>query len=230
MWIPSSIESILTPVEMAPSPKQILLISELKSGSGGITVRLQDGSCIGLLLPVTLEAAQNDAIVRTLYRWRSAHLFSFLTAFTTSPESMKNYLLSISLPDPARILFLVKDANSALVGNIGLCNVSAVDAELDNVVRGERASPKEIMAHAQRTLLDWAFRVLEISRIYLHVLTDNARAIRAYENVGFSKVRYIPLTRKENADGYKLVPISANSSERQHAELVRMEISKATFL
>ena len=40
---------------------------------------------------------------------------------------------------------------------------------------------------AVRTLVEYAFRSMRLSRVYLRVFTSNVRAIRCYEKVGFRK-------------------------------------------
>ena len=62
---------------------------------------------------------------------------AFLTVFAPTPEKTRNYLNDFSLPDPARMLFLVADCDNRYVGHIGLCNIAADGAEIDNVMRGE---------------------------------------------------------------------------------------------
>jgi len=213
---------------MAPTPEQARLIARLKSDEEAhpLPIHNEAGGLAGYLTPVTHRLAQSTTVQEALFRWRKAHLTSFLTVFTPSVEKTKAFLLNYSLPDPARILFLVSELDSRAIGNIGLCNIEPVSAELDNVIRGEAPKCAGLMPGAQRALLDWAFSALKVPLVYLNVLADNARAVRAYRNVGFVEVARTPLTRQPFEEGYRLVPASAATGD---AELARMEISSANF-
>jgi RimJ/RimL family protein N-acetyltransferase len=215
---------------MTVTSRQAQAIAALKSSgrSQALPIREHDGTFVGRLIPVTHGLAGSDEVVAALYRWRKANLMSFLTVFTPTIEKTTSYLVNFSLPDPARILFLVSEPDSRLIGNIGLCNVDRHGAEMDNVIRGEAPTCRDIMTRAQWTLLDWAFSTLGVPLVYLNVLADNARAIRAYQRAGFSIVKHVSLVKEEMDDGYRLVPPASPGSSAD-AQVARMEISSAHF-
>jgi len=211
-------------------PEQKRLIAELKSAQPALLfpICLRGMPPIGDLMPVTNQLAGTDEVVECIYRWRRMHMSSFLTVFEPTIEKTKTYLNNYVLSDASRILFLVRDIDAKLVGNIGLCNVDHDGAELDNVIRGEACRHTTIMLDAQRTLLNWAFTELQVPFVYLHVLADNSRAIRAYQRAGFVVVRNVPLSRQCTDDGYRLVPASVDGAPAD-AWLVRMEIARSAF-
>ena len=183
------------------------------------------GQAIGSLVPITAQLAQDRDVLSDLCRWRAANMTSFFTVFEPSVEKTQAYLLRLSLPDPGRILFLIQDAAGRRVGNIGLCNVTDEDAELDNVLRGESVGDRSFMRFVQWSLADWVFHTLGLQKIYLNVLADNERAIRSYEHAGFAIVERKPLTRIEIPGGYNLVP--ATGGEAEDGALALMELDRA---
>jgi len=151
----------------------------------------------------------------------------FFTVFEPSVEKTRDYLLRFSLPDPARLLFVMHEDGGRRVGNIGLCNVDETGAEVDNVIRGEPVKHSRFMLFAQSSLAGWAFNTLGLERLHLKVLTDNLRAIKSYERAGFSITGRQPLTKKTIPGGYQLVPASVGAPE--DAAFVRMELNRASF-
>lgn len=216
---------------MAPTLEQARIVADLKCGRAQtpITILSAQNRMAGSLAPITHRLAGNPAIIDALYRWRRAHMEAFLTVFSPTPEKTRSYLTAFSLPDPARILFVIADCQGRYVGHIGLCNIAAEVAELDNVMRGELVDSPGFMVYAHRALLNWAFTRLNIPSAYLNVLADNERALRTYAKVGFREVARIPLVREEQADGYRLIPGDAVDAARPAATLVRMEIKRDAF-
>lgn len=209
---------------------QARLIAEFKSGQTvhSLPINAVDGILIGRLAPITDRSAKDQNVIAAICEWRKAHMTSFLTVFEPSLGKTEAYLHNVSLADPGRILFLVCDAAAKPVGNIGLCNVKGGSAEMDNVIRGEMCSNQAIMTQAQRALLRWTFFELGVALVYLNVLANNTRAIRAYRRVGFTAVDHVRLTRKITDGGYQLIPAPVDTP-LDAPELVRMEMTRQQF-
>lgn len=203
-------------------------IGRLKSAGSGTLLPVQDGAGkqIASLVPISIGMAEDVGLLTDLCRWRSANMESFLTVFEPSIEKTQSYLRKFSLPDPARILFVIQDISGTRVGNIGLCNIAPDSAELDNVIRGEQVGVRYFMRWVQWSLIEWAFDNLGVERVYLNVLGDNSRAIASYRGAGFEVVERSALKREDIPGGYRLVlcPTAEGS-----ATLVRMEISAGAF-
>ena len=212
---------------MPSTPDQREILSALKSGSvasSPIDVFDDGGKVVGRLVPLTWDSGSDLGLLEDLCRWRSSAKNGFLTVFEPSVEKTRSYLTGFSLPDPDRILYLIEDADGRRVGNIGLCNVTADAAELDNVVRGEVSPVRGFMRLAISSLLKFAFDRLGVSRVYLNVLSNNQSAVDSYLKAGFVTVGRTTLTRIDTADGYRLTPSETDADEPGTPSLVLMEI------
>ena len=203
-------------------------VMRLKSGAAEPLAVLDDrGSPIAQLVPITAEMAAGEAIPALLSAWRRRHKHGFLTVFEPSADSARIYLQTVSVPDTTRLLFLVRDAKAGLVGNIGLCNITAREAEMDYVLRGEAASPG-LMHWVHRSLLRFAFETLRVERVYLHVRSDNPRALAAYERAGFQRTGERRLTREAVPGGYRLAP-TEGEGDADAPTLLRMEVARSNW-
>src|ERR1043165_7023334 len=219
-------------MKMAPTPEQARIIEKLKSGpplKASIPIRSVENLIVGYLTPITRQMAENPDIIDALYRWRRARMTAFLTVFVPTPEKTRHYLTEFSLPDAARVLFLITDHDGRHVGHIGLCNIASDGVEIDNLSRGESIDVPGIMVRAHAALLRWAFSSLDIPLAYLNVLADNAQAIRTYEKAGLRAVGTTPLTREEFDGGYRLKPALESDTGKMGLTLVRMEILQDVF-
>lgn len=208
-------------------------VAALKSASSGlkiIDVVSDTGQVLGSLQAITADDLKDDILLNRLCEWRRSAKHGFLTVFEPSAESTLYYLENISLPDPGRILFIVRDASSRPIGNIGLCNIAAGEAELDNVLRGEPAPAPLFMKYVIEAVLKFAFEDLGVQKVVLNVLSGNDSAIKSYLRVGFEVVRTQKLLRTDTDDGFKLTPSGEPWKDGEGLPgLVLMQIDDASF-
>lgn len=208
-------------------PAQGDLIARLKApgetADGPIDIRGADDEVIARLVVIDQARAADPEVVQSLFRWRAASMTGFLTVFEPTIEKTRGYLEKLVLTDPARILFLILDPNGRPVGNIGLCNVTAADAEVDNIVRGERVETPNFMARVQAGLIAWARERLGVARVYLNVLSDNERAVNSYLKAGYVETGRTPLVREAIEGGYRLVPTPGGGDPAEPV-LIQMRI------
>jgi perosamine synthetase len=164
----------------------------------------------GLLLPVCWLRVTDDCLVSTLARWRANNQLAFATRFPVSEEGTRHWLRSNVLEREDRILFLVCEPTGHPVGHIGLANVlnENREMEVDNVLRGEKASPG-LMSGALRKLCEWARARFSPSRFYLRVLSDNEHAVDFYRRLGWKEDEREPLTKEVEGEREILRPASA---------------------
>ena len=87
------------------------------------------------------------------------------------------------------VLLAIETADGVHIGNIGLNSINWKDrnAEL-GIVIGEKAYWSQgYGTDAIRTLLELAFREMNLHRVFLRVDADNERGIRCYEKAGFQR-------------------------------------------
>ncbi len=213
------------------------LIRNLKGFESGIVpdastdlvIRDEHQTQVGTLLPITSSVIEKDWIVTSLTNWRQLFMHNFLTQFDATEERTYNWIKNIVLQDDTRILFLIIDHADKLIGNVGLRDIGESHAQLDNVIRGEKAPCKNFMYFSLLTLLKWIYCALDIDHTYLHVFSNNKRAIALYKSVGFQGSHIYGLSQKTiNSEViYEIDPTIQPSDTR--SSLVRMEMTKDSF-
>jgi RimJ/RimL family protein N-acetyltransferase len=164
----------------------------------------------GLLVPVREPHTQDDELISTLSRWRSENARAFASRFPVTDEGTRRWLLSDVLAADDRVLFLVCGADGSPVGHIGIANAlnERREMEIDNVLRGENSTPG-LMSQAVQDLSHWASRTFPLSRLFLHVLSDNEHAIGFYRRLGWADRELIPLVREVDGARETLHPAPA---------------------
>lgn len=82
--------------------------------------------------------------------------------------------------------YAIADEADEYLGTISLKNFNMVDKNAEYAISlRAKAQGKGIASQATTTLLKIAFEDLNLERVYLNVLSDNKRAIRLYEKIGF---------------------------------------------
>jgi RimJ/RimL family protein N-acetyltransferase len=125
----------------------------------------------------------------TLFDWindRDDVLFNAPYRPVTWPEHLAWFDAVQRSKDTA--LFAIRDrATQALVGTCQLTGIHPVHRSAELRIRIGRAANrgKGHGTEAVRLLLDFAFRDLNLHRVWLHVFADNDRAIRVYQKCGF---------------------------------------------
>jgi UDP-4-amino-4,6-dideoxy-N-acetyl-beta-L-altrosamine N-acetyltransferase len=99
----------------------------------------------------------------------------------------KEFVEKLYRDDREIILGMVLKENNRLIGNIGLHKISVPyrQAELGIFIGDKSCWSKGYGTEALNIMLGYGFDQLNLHRIHLTVLSFNARAIRAYEKVGF---------------------------------------------
>ena len=162
---------------------------------------------------VRLREKQLDDAERD-YAWRSD---AELAAFDAAPPlsiSFRSFVTTLAeeLSNPAgtrRVYAIEEMAQSEHIGNV---MYYGYDSMLREAELGITIGVREYWGHgygtdAVRTLLEFAFEELELRRMYLHTLTSNVRAQRAFANAGFRR------TREVRRDGYQFERMEISREE-----------------
>ncbi len=160
---------------------------------------------IALLVPIGGWALEDDHLLKSFSAWRKVFMRFFLTQFDVSAVSTRGYLQRFSITQSNRILFAIYvDRN--LIGHIGLCDVDKDQAELDNLIRGKSGGHSDLMYHAERAVLTWAFDVLGVKKVSAKVMSKNFLAISLHERLGFQLIEKRPLRKVVHENHFSFEP------------------------
>jgi UDP-4-amino-4,6-dideoxy-N-acetyl-beta-L-altrosamine N-acetyltransferase len=101
----------------------------------------------------------------------------------------KEFIENLYKDDREMVLGIVLKENDQLIGNIALTHISIPyrQASLGIFIGDKSCWSKGYGTEALNLMLGHGFNQLNLHRIFLTVLSFNARAIRAYEKVGFKR-------------------------------------------
>jgi len=178
------------------------LIASLKATASrsGSNLNLVVGSPPeALLRPVGCALGKQDKKdVAALSVWRNKFSDAFLTEFEANESRTSNWLNSVVLTDPGRILFMLDDSAGNTFGYMGLAFIDWETGlgEADAVVRGGSAR-KGLMSECLKVLLNWAQGQLGLKDVFVRVRSDNS-ALEFYRKFGFEEQERTPLELTEN--------------------------------
>lgn len=136
---------------------------------------------------------------------------SYKTFVKTTTQELRN-------PSKYRRTYAIEEMEGgAHIGNVMYYGYDSLlrEAELGITIGDRDYWGRGYGSDAVRTLLEFAFDELELRRMYLHTLTSNVRAQRAFHNAGFRP------TRQVRRDGYQFERMEISREELY--ELVRAE-------
>lgn len=194
--------------------------------SKGLSFACRDGAVV-VLVPVGPWVLLKPELVRAMSEWRARSMQSFHIRFESTPSKTEQYLRDFSLGQNDRLLFMI-EVDGDFLGHIGLANVTADDAEIDNVMRGVRGDPPELMEISARTLIEWAFCELGLKQLYLQVLSDNERAKDLYGRLGFVTTERHPLRIERRSDSTALVRCAKSEATEEFTSDV-MALNRESF-
>jgi perosamine synthetase len=179
----------------------------------------------GPLVPICELHDGDDRLIELLAAWRAANAEAYPTRFPVTIGGTASWLRSKLLDVEDRLLFLVLDRHGHPVGHLGYANClnDRLEMEIDNVVRGVAGAAPGIMAHAMRTVLDWAEETIGPRGIFLRVLSDNRHAIEFYRRLGFSDGSRTPLRKHVRGETTSYEPCAEDDTAPPDAEFLRMD-------
>lgn len=193
-----------------------------KSKFGDKTIQTQFNKQPYDLVPLTYDSIYNTHLVKLLARWRKKHEFWFPSQFPVTFEKTKVWLRERVLDEKDRILFMIC-IQDVYVGHLGFYRFDSKNRtlEIDNVIRGSDILPG-IMSHAMITLMRWGVRELSLNDIIVQVGSDNLRAKRFYEKLGFSETKRIPLVLKKEKNISRWVEAPSGYNQPIHRYSIYM--------
>jgi RimJ/RimL family protein N-acetyltransferase len=192
---------------------------------------IQNGTVLGRLEPVAWSDANcPEAIVR-FAKWREAANPFFPSQFPVTLEGTQRWLVKGLLETTDRILFWVKTNDGRFVGHVGLFrfDFEHKSVEVDNIVRGEEGLLPGIMQMAIDAMLGWSFSLLGVETTELRVMSDNHRALKLYERMGYRETVRVPLIPKQDGPALHWVEANSPSGEPGERFFVTMRLPKSEW-
>ena len=169
---------------------------------------LLEGSKVNLRTK-KLEDAELD------YEWRTDPEIAALDATVPINISFSNYLAhfedEIKYPVPWSIKFAIETKGGRMIGNIMYYDIDPIDkeAEIGIIIGDKKFLGKGYGPDALKTLLNYIFDTTDMAKLYLHTLTTNKRAQKAFKKIGFIE------DRKVRRDGMNFVKLDINREDWQ---------------
>lgn len=153
------------------------------------------------LILLTSECADNERLMDLIGKWRKENEKWFFSQFEVTTERTTKWFKEKVIETPGRMLFIIK-ADNEYIGHVGLFrfDFETRTCEIDNIVRGESKYPG-IMGNAIMNMMDWGRINLGLVNYSLKTTSDNEKAIRLYNRLGFKETARIPLIQVEGKDG-----------------------------
>jgi len=165
----------------------LMTFKNLKSGLNGNGEKF----CLEIdnliLLPVTKEIENQIHIIRRMSYERNFYSTNFFSQKPVTEQSTLTYLRGGAISDDSRILFLIRNKQGMLVGQVGFKNLKGFSTELDAVIKYRNSHFS--MYRVIQFLLNEIRVQLQIKFVSLEVRSDNKNAILLYEKLGFALVR-----------------------------------------
>jgi dTDP-4-amino-4,6-dideoxygalactose transaminase/RimJ/RimL family protein N-acetyltransferase len=187
---------------------------------------------IGWLRPVGIAGLENSQEIRLLAKWREQAQIWFPSQFAVTEAGTKTWLDKQVLQKNDRILFMIETPEKVSIGHAGLFRFDYQKrcCELDNIIRGEKDILPGIMTQACNSLLDWTFNTLDISNVYLRVVSDNIQALKLYNRLEFKEIQRIPLMKVEEANCIRWIEVIGKPYEEIERYFVTMKLTKDEWL
>lgn len=121
-----------------------------------------------------------------IYEWVNREDLRDLTGtlYPVSEYEHERWIQNITL-SPDKKLFAVY-LNNNCVGTVGLKLIDHINSNAELFISLGDTDVPGVGTDAVETLVNYCFRHLNFHKIYLHVFESNIRAIKCYENAGFT--------------------------------------------
>ena len=193
-----------------------------------IPVKNCTNDLVGRLVPVGPWLLDDTEMVETIKTWRNRFRRMFLVQLETSYQRTFDYLKNCSIGQKNQLLFLLFDNQGQFIGHLGISKTTESSCELDNFMRGASGGSPRLIYFAELALLNWCFTTLDVSNVYVGVLSYNFMAIDLHTEVGFSKIERKHLKKMVLNDTISHAIVDS-SDANVHYQFVEMCLQKDTF-
>lgn len=216
-----------------PTANQKNLLLAIKSGSLApetfdLVIR-EDHKSLARLVPVVADMADDTTIVSDLMSWRKDHMAMFATQFPVSSDRTAGYIRDVAGAGDDRILFLVELMDGKRLGHFGLCNINKESAELDNLIRGVEGGAVGLFAQVELALLDIAFRLLGVNKVFARVLSFNRAVVGMHRMLGLKVVSKTPVVPVKKGSDIIYETVETHEGEKAEDTMVLLSIDQESY-
>lgn len=110
----------------------------------------------------------------------------FQTDFASmTVEDIENFI-EFSIDEKTQNFAIVDDVDDEYLGTVSLKNINYKNKNAEYAISTrKKCRGTGINIEATKQLLDYAFKELNLNKVYLNVLSNNMRAINFYKKIGF---------------------------------------------
>jgi len=159
----------------------------------------EEGGVLARLVPVNRKSLKDfECVASRMSDWRNLYADCFLTRFHATSERTEHWLNHSLIPQEDKLLFFIIVGND-IVGHIGLADITGESAEIDNVINNHRE--RNFFANVLKTVMALVFELMDIERLQIRYLSNNVRAVRAYQKIFGTTVIRIDHLKYEEKNG-----------------------------
>lgn len=181
------------------------------------------------LSPLSVLHIDDLELIESLSTIRNDVIHIYPNATPSTLESTQKWLRDSVVNNEKRILFLVLDKNSKILGHLGLWIKQDGFIELDNVVKESTCEIPGLFSAAVTALESWLNEMTNIANLYLRVLETNIHAQEFYANLGYKELSRTPMKWSLGNQGNKEL-IEATEKDANEAWITMSKDIETGFL
>jgi len=180
--------------------KRIEYLKNIKNGKIKLMFDVfnDHGAKVATLKPVkTDDVRVGSEIIDFMTKWREFYKDRFFTQFKITNERTLDWLQNKIMKDDNRIFFIIRDNNDRIIAHIGVIFNNKLICELDNLVKDINCKIPGVITFAEKRLIEWLFKVINIKKIIGRLFSDNIRARALHKKCGFKETKELESFNKK---------------------------------
>ena len=160
---------------------------------------------LGFLLPLSIVHLNDLHLMQKLFFWNNANPIIVSSRLNFDIEDISEWVRNEVLNVEDRIIFLIGNNEGQICGQISIDNCHSGQFEINDVLKCNPESSKEMILSALLSLFEWFRKTTNADSFSLRVMEGDIDEIQFYEKNNFIKTEKIPLVKetKNNVLSYR---------------------------